>query len=69
MLSKASKRLEQDRESVELVPQGEHHADLLDVVARRIPLKEISFTAFLLMYIKLRFFGSTVSDECLHEIL
>ena len=52
MLRQARQWLEQDWKAVQLVPQGEDEADLLDVIARWIPLEKVCLASFLLLNIE-----------------
>ena len=69
MLRQARQGLEQNREAVQFVPEGQHDAELLDVVTARVTLEEIRLASFLLLYVDLSFLTETVLDEGLHEVL
>lgn len=67
VLRQASQRLEENRKAIKFVPQGQHHANLLDVVARRVAFEEVRLAAFLLLDVELGLFAHRVRDERLHE--
>ena len=68
-MRQTSQWLEQDWEAIKLVPQRQYHANLLNVVARRITFEEVGFAAFLLLNVEIGVLKHRVGDEGLHELL
>ena len=68
ILGQGGQRLEQNGETVQLVPESEYDADLLDVVTSGIPLEEISFASFLLLNVEIYFIDPAMTDERLNEV-
>ena len=69
MVRQAGQRLKKDWKSIKFVPEGENHANLLDVVARRVSFEKVRLTPFLLLYVELSVFEHGIGDQRLHEIL
>ena len=61
--------MKKDWKSIKFVPEGENHANLLDVVARRVSFEKVRLTPFLLLYVELSVFEHGIGDQRLHEIL
>ena len=68
VMRQTSQRLEQHGKALEFVPKREHHADLLDVVARRVPFEKVCLAALLLLNVELGLLGGAVGNESLHEV-
>jgi len=57
VMGQTSQWLEEYRKTIQFVPEGQDHANLLDVVSRWVAFKKVGLAALLLLAIEFRVFA------------